>query len=407
MVELLVDNDTSAVASRRPGWEALLAGIADGRYEAVVVWHPDRAMRSLKGLADLLSAVQAHGTAVATVNAGDVDLTSAAGRLQASILTSVAAHEREHTGERVKAAQRQRRERGLPMGRTAWGWGPDRTSADPVLRAALVEVAESIAAGGSLRAAAQRLADGGHPAPAGGDGWDADSVRALLRRPANVGLYRDGRRGAWDPLLTDDLAARVVEVMSDPARRSTASTARTRLLGGIARCALHGDPMYARHQKHTGRDVYTPRERQCCSAPVVEVDHLVTEAVLTYLEREDVRPAEVDDGGAALGELNAARLAADELDAELAAGRLDGRRWSTLNAAVAARIERAEVALDARRSATALRGIGGPGVRRVWSGLSVARRSAIVAELVTVTVTPGRKGQRGFDPGRVAVEWRS
>lgn len=395
----------SAVARHRPGWDALLAGIRAGRYGAVVSWHPDRLTRSLRGLADLLDAVQSTGAAVATVNAGDVDLSTAAGRMQASILTAVAAHEREHTGERVKASQRQRREKGLPMGRVSWGWKADRVTADPALRAALRHAAETVADGGSLRAAAERLSADGVAPPAGGDGWDADSVRAVLARPGNVGLYRDGTAGAWEPLLSDELHARVRAVLADPARRTTRSTVRTRLLGGIARCAVHGDPLYARWQPRTGRWVYTPRDRQCCSAPVDTLDEIVTGYVLAFLELHDVRaPGEGDGGDAALAELDAARRAADELDAELAAGRLDARRWAALNPAVAARVARAESAMRAQQAGTALDGLTGPGAREAWAGLPITRRAAIVDELVTVTVAPGRRGARTFDRERVRVE---
>src|SRR5712671_1148786 len=43
----LVDNDKSAYSVKvRPAYQQLLAGIEDGTYDALVVWHPDRLHRS-------------------------------------------------------------------------------------------------------------------------------------------------------------------------------------------------------------------------------------------------------------------------------------------------------------------------------------------------------------------------
>ena len=406
VADVLVDNDTSATAQSRPAWEQLLAGVRSRQYGAVIAWHPDRMMRSLKGLADLLSAVQENSTLVATVNAGDVDLATATGRLHASIVTAVAAHEREHTGERVKASQRQRRENGLPMGRVAWGWQADRMTADPVLAAALGGAVEAVAAGASLRSVAAKFTEDGLAAPAGGDGWDADSVRAVLLRPSNRGSYRDGRRGAWEPLITVEEDALVRSVLNDPARRTTGVTSRTRLLGGLARCALHEDPMYARYQARLDRWVYTPRTRQCCSVPVIEADRLVEAAVLAFLEREGAHAPAPGEDAAAVAELDDAQRAAERIDVELAAGRLGERRWATLNAAVSERVARAEAALRGARSSNVLTGVTGSAARAVWPTLPVTRRAAVIDELVTVRVNPGRRGVRVFDPARLVVARR-
>jgi site-specific DNA recombinase len=410
VVDVVVDNDTSATARHRPGWDRLLSGLHDGRYDGVIAWHPDRFYRSLVGFTAFVEAVRAAGPAeVATVNGGgDLDLATATGRLVAGQLALIGGYEREHVGERVKASQRQRRERGLPMGRVSWGWQADRMTADPRLREALQTAANAIVGDepASLRSVAAMLTADGVPSPQGGDGWDADSVRAVLRRPTNIGQYRDGREGSWEPLLTVELYARVMAALSDPARRTTGTTVRSRLLGGIARCAEHGDPLYARYKSRIRRDVYTPRDRQCCSAPVEVLDDLVTEAVLGYLEREDVREPDPSADRNALDELDSARRAAEQLDAELAAGRLDGRRWSTLNAAIAERLARAESAVLLRRTDSVLSGAVGRSAREVWASLPISRRSAIVAELVTIAVRPGRRGARVFDPHRVVLTWR-
>src|SRR5262245_37939737 len=76
-----VDNDISAYSGkRRPGYLALLDDMRSGLVEAVVCWHPDRLTRNPRELEDLLDVIEARGLQVATVQAGDVDLSTSSGR---------------------------------------------------------------------------------------------------------------------------------------------------------------------------------------------------------------------------------------------------------------------------------------------------------------------------------------
>src|SRR4051794_33759420 len=68
IAEVLVENDTSAYGhKRRPLYEHLCTRIADGTYDALVVWHPDRLHRSPAELESFIDLVEATHVDVASV----------------------------------------------------------------------------------------------------------------------------------------------------------------------------------------------------------------------------------------------------------------------------------------------------------------------------------------------------
>src|SRR3954447_6457093 len=128
-----VDNDVSASsAKKRPAYERMLADIRDGRIGAVVAWDLDRLHRRPIELERFMDLADAHRLALATVS-GDVDLSTAQGRLTARLKGAVARHEIEHKSDRQKRAARQKASRGEPQWRNAFGFLSDGSrTPDPV-----------------------------------------------------------------------------------------------------------------------------------------------------------------------------------------------------------------------------------------------------------------------------------
>jgi DNA invertase Pin-like site-specific DNA recombinase len=102
----------------RPGLDRLLADVWAGTVRQVVVWRLDRLGRTAKGLHTLFEEFLERK--VSFLSLRDVlDLTTAAGRLMAGVLASVAAYETEVRRERQMAGiERVRRQHG---GRCPWG----------------------------------------------------------------------------------------------------------------------------------------------------------------------------------------------------------------------------------------------------------------------------------------------
>ncbi|MCE9546113.1 MAG: recombinase family protein [Planctomycetia bacterium] len=99
----------------RPGWNKLESDVRAGRVASVVVWRMDRLGRTASGLTALFEELSARKVGLISLKDG-VDLGTAAGRLMANVLASVAAYETEVRGERIAAGQAAARSQGKRWG---------------------------------------------------------------------------------------------------------------------------------------------------------------------------------------------------------------------------------------------------------------------------------------------------
>ena len=99
----------------RPGWCKLEAAIVAGRVNRLVVWRLDRLGRTARGLTALFDDLQQRNVSLVSLREG-LDLTTAAGRLLAHVVASVAQYETELRGERVRAGQAAARAQGKVWG---------------------------------------------------------------------------------------------------------------------------------------------------------------------------------------------------------------------------------------------------------------------------------------------------
>jgi DNA invertase Pin-like site-specific DNA recombinase len=97
----------------------MLTAMKSGEFQAVICWHPDRLHRSMKDLERLIDIADDKRAQLRTVQGGDIDLTTSAGRMVARILGSVARQESEHKGKRHRRADQQKREAGAWRALTA------------------------------------------------------------------------------------------------------------------------------------------------------------------------------------------------------------------------------------------------------------------------------------------------
>jgi DNA invertase Pin-like site-specific DNA recombinase len=102
----------------RPGFNRLLGDVRAGRIKTVVIWRLDRLGRTASGLTALFEELRSRKVNLVSLKDG-LDLATAAGRLMANVLASVAAFETEIRAERVLAGLAVARERGIRLGRPA------------------------------------------------------------------------------------------------------------------------------------------------------------------------------------------------------------------------------------------------------------------------------------------------
>ena len=102
-LDVLVDNDISAsMGQRRPAFERLVELLVNREATAVLTYHCDRLYRRGADLERLAKMVESSGAQVHTVAAGDVDLSTASGRMVARMLSAASQHEVERLGERMR-----------------------------------------------------------------------------------------------------------------------------------------------------------------------------------------------------------------------------------------------------------------------------------------------------------------
>lgn len=111
-----VDNGVSGAKDRRPALDQLTTDVKRHKVEAVVCWRLDRLGRNLRHLVLLLDEWQARGVAFVTLGEG-IDTSTAAGRLVAGVLGSIAEFERARVQERIHAGLRRARAQGKRLGR--------------------------------------------------------------------------------------------------------------------------------------------------------------------------------------------------------------------------------------------------------------------------------------------------
>jgi DNA invertase Pin-like site-specific DNA recombinase len=106
----------SGASDRRPGLDALLNDARRRKFGAVLVWSLDRAGRSLPHLVTLIDELQSLGIAFISLREG-LDLSTAAGKLQAHILMALASFETSRLRERVMCGLARARAEGKRLGR--------------------------------------------------------------------------------------------------------------------------------------------------------------------------------------------------------------------------------------------------------------------------------------------------
>src|SRR5919109_1505748 len=240
-----VDNDVSAYAGRRrPEYERMLADLSAGRIGAVVAWHPDRIYRHPRDLEAFVETIEQAGAAVLTVQAGELDLSTASGRMVARMLGAAARYESEHKAERQRRKHRELAEAGKPVGGgdRPFGFEDDRVGIREGEAHEIRDAVERLIAGASMRSIWLDWRHRGVRSPRGTD-WQVASLKRMFVSPRIAGLRE--HRGVvvgpavWPAVITPEQHEAVVAILAD--RSHPRAPARRYLLtGGVLRCGRCG-----------------------------------------------------------------------------------------------------------------------------------------------------------------------
>jgi site-specific DNA recombinase len=189
LVAVREDAGVSASTLERPGLQAALGDLREGRADALLVAKLDRLTRSVRDLGLLLEEYFARRYGLLSI-ADAVDTRTAGGRLVLHVLASVSQWEREAIAERTSDALQHLRRGGVRLGGEALGWrrlaredadGRRVVEADAAERGTAERIAELRRSGASLRAICARLAAEGRATKRGG-AWAPATVAKVLAR---------------------------------------------------------------------------------------------------------------------------------------------------------------------------------------------------------------------------------
>lgn len=423
VAEVVVDNDTSAYSGKvRKGYTTVIDGIEAGTFDSLVIWHPDRLHRSPVELEHFIDVVERTGVAVATVTAGDVDLSTPEGRLTARIVGSVARKESEDKSRRLRRKHLELAEAGKISGggRRPFGYEADKLT---IRGSEAVEIRQAVArvlAGESLRSISLDWNDR-DVATVTGAAWHPTTVKRLLCSPRIAGLR--GHQGkivgpaVWPGIIDADDGAKVRSILT---ARPTMRTARTYLLTGFVWCGRCNVPMTSAPVKRKGHRYpryACPLDRGGCGRCGIAggpLDDQVTADLLHVLDTQalaEAVAAQPEPGQPDPVDVTAqleARMV--ELAEMFAAGDIGRAEWTTARDALDRRLTdaRTEVADDARDHGAAALVAGEADLRGAWDRWTLDQRRAVIGTVIDrILIAPTTQQNNRFDVDRITIEWRA
>lgn len=428
VVAIFTDNDISALKGQaRPGYEQLMAGVAQGEFDRIVAYQLSRLWRNRRERAHAIDTLSEARVGVALVKGQELDLTTATGKMYAGIIGEFDSAESEIKAERVARAASQRAQEGRANGQCAFGWKREyqRDAQGRVIdwydvvdepAAKIVRsIVDDLLAGIPLRSVTARLNSEGTLSPLGKP-WIPSSVRKLAVRELNIGVRRHGDdtyTAAWEPIIDPEKHARVIALLSDPARRTQRAASRSHLLTfGIGYCGACRGVLAVKRvgppDKKTS--LYTCKERGCVGRREHWVDELVARTVCQRLSMPDAASIFQAEGPG----VDDARQLADELRARLdnaadayAEGQIDRNQLTRITEKIRPDLEAAEQRL--RRPAGVPAAVqpllGTADVRAAWDELDISQKRAVLQALgLAVVINPARGGP-GFKAESIDVKW--
>ncbi|HUD91656.1 recombinase family protein, partial [Sphingobium sp.] len=262
------DGGLSGGTLERPALQRLLADVAEGRIDIIVVYKVDRLTRSLLDFARLVEALDKSGTSFVSITQS-FNTTTSMGRLTLNMLLSFAQFEREVTAERIRDKIAASKARGMWMGGIPpLGYRPDgRSLAIVEDHAAIIRlIFERYLAIGNVRMLATRIEAEGILSPQrttttgrtiGGGAFSRGQRYLMLKCRTYLGevqhkdqVYPGLHAGIVDRALWDAAQARLADNVQGRRRRAEGATVSL-LTGRIVDEA--GEKLIAAHAVKPGR----------------------------------------------------------------------------------------------------------------------------------------------------------
>lgn len=446
------DNDISAYKDIvRPEFENLLADLAAGIIEGIVVYDLDRLARRPKDLERVIEvyekAAQAGRKLSFATSHDNIDLSSPDGLTLARVMVAFANKASRDTARRVAAKHRSTALTGRPVGGTrpfGWNWtdgtkplklkdgravpaGARQHVVNEAEAKIIQQIATDVLLGVSLNTICRDLNERGIRTTRGNE-WLPGPLKLMLESPRLAG-YRvhqgtflpmeDGSgfvKGHWDPILDEDTWHQLfVKLRGKSSTKARSESHATYLLSGILQCYLCGGAMSGNARANLGHfyacKVRTGVEGKSGCAKVSCSGRPVDELVTTWAkQRMRDSTIDIDDESAwpREEELVKGRRQLQDLLPQLTEATGDARmllnsEFARLSDAVEAmREERNTWLLD--RGSRRRRARVGP---ETFDAMPVEQQRAYLrGELVAILVKPATRRSNKFDYSRLVPVWR-
>jgi DNA invertase Pin-like site-specific DNA recombinase len=299
------DGGYSGGNMERPAVKRLMADVASGKVDVIVVYKVDRLTRALTDFARIVEVLDARGASFVSVTQA-LNSTTSMGRLTLNVLLSFAQFEREVTGERIRDKIAASKKKGMFMG------GPAPIGYDVEHRKLVINEAEAATvkhiftryvALGSGRELIEELRRDGYRTKlrqqkdreVGGIPFERGMLFHILSSPIYVGkvVHKGVEHEGEHPALIDpDLWTSVQEriAVNRVSRGRTRNSSTTSLLAGILRDG-HGRRMTPSHAVKAGRRYryYVTHaadlrsgEPQAWRLPAADIEAAVMERLVRY-----------------------------------------------------------------------------------------------------------------------------
>lgn len=434
LVSIAEDIDVPSAKMEAAGtWADLATKLRPG--DVVVTWEFTRIGRNLRQTLGRIDKLHEQGVELVSLE-GDLDTTTAAGKLQYQVLLVLAEFERNRMSERLQHTHAQIAREGRWKGGGTPPLGYSYTPGAKVLEvvpeeaAAVREIYRLRDAGQSVNSIIREMDRRGVRGKQGGRlGYSA--IAQTLRNPTYIGkrVHRgEVHQGRQEPIIEEGLWERV------QARRRQGTSRQSRYLAsGLLACGVCGSPMI--HQtssvggRHRGYYVCN-RARQFRDTPMITItDHLahswLTEALFAKLDDGKIRqlkdrvrkkaPKTKDriakvEAQIARVDASLERLVSDYYEVErplLAPEQFRKKNAEFLAKRAGLEGERRKLEDEARLdNVVSLSERRAREIRETWEGMSLDEQREVLRLFVErVTVMP-REGPKKYQPARVRVVWR-
>ena len=419
VAEEFTDNDQSASKGTRPAFARLLAEIKAGNVSTIVVWHTDRLYRRVRDLVEIVELAETRALRILTVKAGDVDLSTPAGRMLAGMLGHAARYEVEQKGARQVAANVQRAAKGhWQFSRRPYGY--KRVAGEvqivPAEADVLREAYRRYLEGESYYAIVEDFNRRCIPTTDGST-WKISILRERLRNPAYAGIViykgQEVGDGDWEPIIDRATWGDYVRMRGRRKRPHDWSNQGKHLLSGLLVCGVCGGRLLSRpeYRMRDGERIttyaYTCKPNWCVSRNLARMDELVSRVIVARFSQPDVLElVKPDDSTAALdAEALELKRRWDDLAGLVASGDLRPEAVREQTAVIKSQLATIEGKIASVRDRSTMTDLAlAVDVAARWEALALPKKRSLIQSLLTITVNK-QANTRRFDPLDVEIAW--